>query len=133
MKELFAAIYTQFNATNDLKTALGGRMYPYEAPQNVTFPYCVYSMVSDMHEQDFSDDHEYIDVQFSLFSEENSLEQVGTLYGYLKELFDNQTLTVSGYDHLTFTRGLSQLIKDVEMGTWHYVVEYEVLLERGRT
>jgi hypothetical protein len=130
MNALMAAITAKFKTTNSLNTALGGRMYPFQAPQEPTFPYGIYFIVSGDPDRNFSDKHEYINVQFSLFSEEDSVEQVGTLYDKTIALFDDVLLTVTGYTMLKFERINYLLIRDEEMATWHYVVEYDVLLEK---
>jgi len=129
MNEIMSAIYTRFNTTNNLKTALNGQMYPHEALQSASFPYGVYMVVSNEFDEDFGDTHEYVSIQFSLFSEKESAAEINTLYGHLKTLFDDQILTVSGYTMLMFKRRTSQLVRDPEQATWHYIVDYEIILE----
>ena len=97
MNELMAAITTKFKTTNDLNTALSGRMYPHEARQGVSFPYAVYYVVSSFTDYTFSDEQEDVSIQFSLFSEDDSVGPIGILYNKLTALFDDQRLTVSGY------------------------------------
>ncbi len=132
MNALFKAITTKFKTTNDLNTALGGRMYPHEAVQGATFPYGVYFMISDFSDRDFTDEHEHISVQFSVFSEDDSVGPVGILRDKLTALFDDVSLTVTGYTSLYFKRVGTVLIRDEEMATWHYAVDYDCLLERAR-
>lgn len=132
MNGLFAAITTKFKTTNDLNTALSGRMYPFEAKQGTDFPYGVYYLVSDFTDLNFSDEQEHAAIQFSLFSEEASIGEIGELYTKLTALFDDEILTVSGYTMLQFKRTGSRIIRDEEYATWHYVVEYDVLLEKQR-
>lgn len=133
MKELFVGIWSRFNATNTFKTAIGGRMYPHEAPQTPTFPYAVYSLISDNPEFDFSDDHVAVQVQFSVYSEQSSPSQSFDLFDLLKTLFDDAKPTVTGWTVLRFQRGQAQLDRDIEMKTWGYIVEYDILLERRRS
>jgi len=132
MKELFAAIFAKFNTVNDFKTAIGGRFYPYEAPQAPVFPYAVYSLVSDDPDFDFSDDHEEINVQFSIYSEESSVSQILDLFHKLKALFDNAKLSVTGWSLIRCQRSQSRLDRDIDMKTWGYTVEYDILLEKVR-
>ena len=133
MNELFAAITTRFKTVNDLNTSLSGQMFPHEAEQNATFPYGVYYLISDINDFNFTDDHEIVSIQFSLFSDDHSPTQVFTLFSQLKALFDDVKLTVAGYENIRFQRGVSLLDKDEEMDTWTYIVEYDILLERQRT
>jgi hypothetical protein len=132
MKAIYKAIYSRFNTTNDLKTALSGRMYPHGATQNVDFPYCAYYAISEFMDQDFTDERETVNVQFSLFSEEESLEEITTLYEYLKALYDDQILSVDGYTMLEFKRYAGHLIKDIELGVWQYNIDYDVMLEKQK-
>lgn len=133
MKELFAGIWSLFNATNTFKTAIGGRMYPGEAPQEPAFPYAVYSLVSDIPDFDFTDDHADIQVQFAIYSEQTSPSESFDLFALLKTLFDDARPTVTGWTVLSFQRSRAQLDRDTEMKTWGYIVEYDILLERRRS
>lgn len=133
MKELFAGIFSHFNATNDFKTAVGGRLYPDEAPQEPTFPYSVYSIVDWDSDFDFSDDHEEFIVQFSCYSEEySSPSQILDLFSKFIARFDDAKITVSGWTVLKFQRKKPIVGKDHEMQTRHFHVDYDILLERRR-
>jgi hypothetical protein len=132
MKELAAAISAHFNATNALKTALGGQLYPHEASQNATFPYGVYYLISSFTDYDFSDEHENIQVQFSLFSDNHSPGESFTNAGLLKTLFDDAALSVTGCRLVEWIRTGEQLVKDPEMDTWTSIIEYEALIEKDR-
>lgn len=137
MKELMEGIYSHFNTVNDLNTALDGNLYPHVAPQTTAFPYGVYAKVSGLHDWDFSDFHEEIQVQFSLYSDDASPVEINTLWGYLKALYDpdddgNIAVTVSGYDVIQFYRQEDVLLRDEEYRTWAYHVTYSVLIEKSR-
>ena len=129
MKNLMKAITTQFKTTNSLNTALSGRMYPHEALQGVSFPYGVYYLISHEYDENFTDIYEYANIQFSLFSDKDSVDEIVTLYGYLTALFDDAILSVTGYTMLKFKRSSASLMRDSEHGTWHYAVDYDVILE----
>jgi hypothetical protein len=132
MKELAAAITTRFNATNSLKTALTGQLYPYEAAQAATFPYGVYYFIDENTDYGFSDEQRDIYIQFSLFSEGSSPGQAFTLGGYAETLFDNAKMTLTGFDLLQFKRTGSRLMRDEEMNTYTFILEYHAIIERGR-
>jgi hypothetical protein len=140
MKALYTAIYTLFTATsggppavhNSFYTAIGGRLYFTEAPQAATFPYCVYSMISNTPEYFFNDElYEEFLIQFSLFDQDNSASDIGTNMGYLKSLFDDCSITVASYGHLLFERELSGMLRDADNNIWHYSVDYNVILEKS--
>ena len=133
MNELSAAITARFQTTNSLKTALGGQMYPHAAKQGATFPYGVFYMVDDATEYDFTDEHETIQVQFSLFSEKNAPDEAYTLGGYLKTLFDGAALAVSGYRLISWLRTGQRIMRDEINATWTNIFEYEAILEKERS
>lgn len=136
MKALFQAIMTRFTAktgtpavNNALHVALGGRLYNTEAPQDKPMPYGVFSLVSDVAENTLTENLENCLVQFSLFSELSSVSEVADAFEALKTLFDDCTLSVTGYATIYMQRESAQLLR--QDGIWHYVIEYRVLLEKS--
>jgi len=132
MKEVFSAIFAHLNAPNDFKTAIGGRMYPDQAPQDPAFPYAVYSLVDANPDFDFSDEHEEYDFQFSGYSEQSSPAQILDLFDKFTARFDDAKITVSGWSVLKFQRGRWTVGVDPVMSTRHFHVDYKILLEKAR-
>ena len=133
MKELFAGITTHFKTTNTLNTLLSGQLYPHEAPQNASFPYGIYYLITDFNEVDFSDTHEHINIQFSLFSDEESMEQILNIFDAAKSLFDFSEITVTGHTLIDCARSNAFLKRDTENETWSYIIDYDILLEKQRS
>lgn len=134
MKTLFTGIYSLFVAepANAFYTAIGGRLYLGEAPQGATYPYCVYSMPSNVPEYYFSGERlEEFLIQFSIFDKDGSASDIGTLFENLKTLFDDCTVTVAGYTCLIFERSLARLIRHPADNVWQHTVQYEVTLEKN--
>ena len=131
MTPLAIGIYNYFKAApaNTFYTAMGGRMYFGEAPQGATFPYCVMSIISSEHDWTFDDEMESVLVQFSIFTNESSAVNIGLHWSKLKSLYDDASLTVSGYTQVSLLRGQSILLRETENNIWQYAVEYECLLE----
>lgn len=132
MKELSAAIFTLFSTTNTLKTALGSQLYPFEAKQAATFPYGVYYIIDEQTDLDFSHETSEIYVQFSLYSNNSSPGEAFTLGGYLKSLFDNAKLTVTGFNCIQFKRTGTRLMRDEENNTYTFIGEYTAIIEKAR-
>lgn len=132
MQELYEGIYSLFDTVNSLNTALSGRLYPHEGPQRATFPYATYHKIYGGNDYNFTDDFENIGIQFSLFSDSNDPEEVNTLYGYLKTLFDDAALSVTGYSVVKCQRVDDTLLRDAEQMTWAYHVDYDVMLRKDR-
>jgi len=137
MNYLFQGIENHFSATtgSGFYNDISGRLYPNFAPQEGTFPYCVYFLVSDVDELDFSDEREDIAIQFNVFSESYSALEAGNLLESLKTMFDNCDLTVTDWRHLQFQRNIVLPNNDVtQRPPIHgYSVEYDVLLEKARS
>lgn len=132
MKEFDEAIWSHFNTDGDLDTALGNRLYPGAADPLTDFPYGVHNIISGSPDWNFSDDTEDIQWQISLYSDDNSPVEVNKLFGYARALFDNATITISGWDMLRFQRVEELRLRDVEQETWAYHVTYSVWLEKLR-
>lgn len=136
MNSLFKGIWDHFSATTDsgFYNDISGRLFLNKASQAATFPYCVYFSVSDVDDLDFSEEHEDFLIQFNIFSQNNSAVEAGALLETLKTMFDNCSLTVTGWRHLQFQRSLVMPNNDFEQvpPIIGYSVEYEVLLEKAR-
>lgn len=129
MKNLLTAIYTRFTTgTPAIYTDLGGRLYLAEAPQEATLPYCVYDMIVDVPEYYFDFRHENATIQFALYTDDGSATNILTYSGHLKTLYDNCSLTITGYSHIDFDRQFERLIRNPETMIWQLITEYEVLM-----
>ena len=136
MNALYRAVMVHFGLTPDsgFYDDIGGRLYLNHAPQEATFPYCVFFMVSDDTDPDFTDEHEEITLQFNIFSQENSALEAGNLLESLKTMFDYCHLNVLGWSHLDFRRESVNPNNDfTQVPPIHgYSVMYDVLLEKKR-
>ena len=131
MKALMQAIWTKFNAGSDFKTAISGRLYNNEAPQNPTFPYATYHLIDNNPEFEMgSVTNEDFSVQFSIFDDDSSAGDIGDLFENLKSLFDDAVLSVSGYNNIEFERDTTiGPVRDKVYKTWAYHVDYNIYLE----
>lgn len=138
MKELDTAIMTYFNAVKTAGSfylAIGGRLHNTIAQGDdgaaPTFPYAVFFYPVEIPEWRFGGEmQEDILAQFNLHSDKNSPVQIKDMYTKLKARFDNCALTVEGYRHIEFTRGMARLLRDEERSVWQYSVEYDVMIEK---
>jgi len=157
MNNLFTAIYTLFmpgiriSESGDTRITesgntritdkfldfyddIDGRLYLDVAPQQSTFPYCVYTG-DRTTELDFSEEHRLFLIKFDIFSQNNSAFEAGEILENLKTMFDNCSLTVTGWRHLQFKRSMVHPNNDFTQTPpiQGYSVEYEVLLEKARS
>lgn len=137
MNALFAAIMTHFALVpgSGFYNDIGGRMYLDVAPQESTFPYAVFFMAADENDPDFTDEHEDIEIQFNIFTQDNSGLAAGTLLGSLKTMFDYAALSVTGWSQLSMIR--SQVLSNNDFTRVPpirgYSVMYDVRLEKKRS
>lgn len=136
MTGLLTALYTKFTALtgglhNSFYNGLSGRMYLGFAPQSSTFPYAVYNLVTDTHDYQFVEQFEEVVIQFDIASQSSSAAECNTLFGYLISLYDNCSLTISGYYHIKMDRLYSSLTYYSEDETWVYTIQYRVMIQKS--
>lgn len=130
MKALFDGIYAFANAASTFKTAIGGRFYFTEAPQGATFPYAVYSLVSNDIDYYF-DGHAITPmIQISIFSQDTGAAEVVDCWDKMRARFDDAAITVTGYNSVEFRRDQARLLRDPEANVWHYATDYELILDK---
>ena len=104
MKPIFDGVFAKFDETprNNLWTSVNGRMYPAEAEQRAEFPYIAYD-ISKIRGRTFELKYDTYRVSFNIFSDKVSGVEAQTIFGYLDDLYgdDSLTLTFTGY---TFIR-----------------------------
>ena len=136
MKNLSTAIFSKFTGSA-FATSIGGRLYKGRAPQNPTWPYAVYFIVSDVPQDTFTEGIEEVRVQFSIFSKASSSTEIEDAFASLWALFDDCVLSITSATHLSMTRGDATLTSgelDVADGSgeyWQYDVDYDVLMKRN--
>jgi len=134
MNNLLTAIYGKLSGST-LDTYVGGRVYLDEAPPSPEFPYVVYFVVSDAPDYNFKTTLEDVWIQFSLFSSSASAVEISTMYNYLKTLYDDVKLTITGSTHIWMVRrNLVTMVDEVTTpsGTStvkHWAVDYNVITE----
>ena len=111
-------------------------MYAERAPQDVIFPYIVYSVVAQIHDWQFQSDFEKMRVQFALYSSSELINQTSTMYDLLTAIYDDTVLNTSGYrSGHTIRKSVSpniEFILDTPDGktVWQKIIEYDVFLEK---
>jgi len=127
MKALFAAIETLFTGSA-LDTALDGKLFLYEAPQDIDVPFAVYMMESDNSDYTFDSKSHEISLVFFVESSEGNAVEVCDNLELLEALFDDCKLAVSGYRFLRMERKDVQLVHEPGEN-WQYMARYRILLE----
>ena len=100
-------------AEHQFYNSIGGRLREVKAKQQETFPFCVFWMVTDTNDLNFSDQNVTLQYQFDILTRGNNARPAGLIQGYLNNLFGDCTLTISGWRHLSMTRDFTIPIHDL--------------------
>ena len=134
MKEVFEGLYNLYDAHSNLKGSLTGGFFPGNAPSNASMQYGVYNIVDNQIDPWWDgDSYEQIDLQISIFSDEENAEEICAAFTYVKDCFDDADIVCTGYTKLIFERTGARLVRDFDdtQGSyWMYVVEYRLLLKK---
>lgn len=132
MKQLYAAIMTKFSTgVPAIYTNLGGRLRLHEAEQDEALPYAVYYIIGDAPDYYFGDQVNFsTTLQFSIFDDNASAENISTYFDNLTALYDECTLTVATYGFLRMERTWAYPLRDEEEAVWQYTIQYRVTMEK---
>ena len=132
MKQLFAGIMTKFSTgAPAIYTNLAGRLRLHEAEQDEALPYAVYYMIGDAPDYYFGEQLLHsTTLQFTIFADDASSENICTYFDNLTALYDECTLTVATYGFLRMERTWAYLLRDAEEAIWQYVIQYRVTMEK---
>jgi hypothetical protein len=135
MNELIKAIGDKYATENDFRSNLTGGLHVGLAPQDTVYPLAILDIVSIVESPIFDDTFDEALVQFRILSSDMSPSEAGTLYGYLKSLFDDCNLTIAGYTHIFMEREIGRLmhVTDEATGTnyWQYTIDYRILFKKN--
>jgi len=128
VQEAFEGIYAKFAADPILSGAVTN-MYFDVAPPQTAFPYIVYSLVSSVPKWVFpARAMEDMLIQFNIFSDEDAETEASRIYGYLRDCFDNTSLTVCGYGFVMMQRTSNVLMKADNV--WMYNATYRLMAQQ---
>lgn len=136
MNGLLAALVTKLTGTA-FDTAVASRIYLDRAPEASAFPYCVFSIVSSVPQDTFTEEIDDTLVQFDLYSTSEGATEITGLYEALRAALKDQALTVAGGAHLWCEeRNLTTMVDDITtpagtVGAKHWAVDYSIGVTRG--
>ena len=132
MKQLFTGIINKFTTgTPTIYTNLGGRLRLHEAKQGETLPYGVFFLIGTSPDYYFGEQRLFSNIiQFSLFTNDRSSENICDYYDNLTSLFDECTLTITDYNFLRMERTWDYLLRDAPEGVWQSSIQYRITMEK---
>lgn len=112
LDNILAGIYSKFTSdtsANSLYDLVDGRYYLSIAPQDVTEPYIVVKVVSQVPDWCFGlSTMETIRIQFSIYTSDiQDNTNVIAILDKLRDTYDWATLTISGYSFISMRRDVS--------------------------
>ena len=122
--EIKTALYSKLTGSSTWNTNIGGRVYYLTAPQNPTYPYCVFSIFADSNTFDSASEWEETFWQFSIFDKDSSSGDIGTLESNLIDLLYGFELEPTNYTQIQFRREANRYIPDPLEGVYHTILEY---------
>ena len=130
MQVLFKSIWNKYNGSTGLTATINGMFFT-EAPQGQTYPYGVYHLISNVPSWTFDADMENYIIQFNLFDDDSSSEDINTAFTALTGLYDWCDLDTSGYSNIYMKRELSNLTKESDI--WNYFIQYRIEVQKSST
>ena len=106
-----------------------GGLFKITAPQNPSFPYAVYSLVTEGQDDTLDLRHPQLLIQFNIYSESTTCDEVLDCYSALDDVYRDGSLTVTGYYHKSTVFEMGMLLADPIEGLYQYTVRYRVSLE----
>lgn len=134
MKNFLKAIIDRFNAGQI--AAVATKLYNTEAERTAVFPYVVFT-VDNIQDLTFSERFEDFTIQFDIYSDKPSVEEVCDLFELLTDAdlggFDFVDLDITGFTSISLRRENSHLAKwDIEGKlVWDWYVIYRVKIQRN--
>jgi len=131
MIEIFNGLNSLFTQTpaSPFNAAVGGRMWLMRAPQNTPYPYCVFSLASNIPGHTFKTEFAEAVVQFSIFDKaaDNSARGAAVLMdaqSKLWELYDFAQPAIAGYSTTVMRRERNMILTDPETSVMHSMTQY---------
>jgi hypothetical protein len=125
MLELLKAIKTTFTANATLSAYVTGGIWYSEAPQNATMPYITVHGIAMTPKRYLSDElEEDARIQFSLWSSTRDIAQIGNMYEYLNDCFDETDIAIDNFENIRLEREMVTPPMRVDSDIWHMAVDY---------
>lgn len=143
LNALNAGIYTKLTIKfvdpdwipTDLMKLVTG-VYHLKAPQGQAFPYITYFVVSSVPDNTFTHWHDIVLLQIDIWSQErkdvSALKEVGIIEKAVAAQMDEAEITANGYSVYMCLRVSSRLLYEMDVKTFHKILEYRIKMERPK-
>lgn len=121
---LGSAIYNHINTNGTIPT------YYQKVPQQTNTPYCLVHFMNGYDEYTFDDQGLKTDYVIKIVSSKNHPEEAIRLYGNIHELFQDASLSISGYD-VIYNRRESLINYEDQFHHWNIGGLYNIQIWKG--
>lgn len=134
LKVFADAVFKRYNEDiqgETLKALASGGMFADEGPQSITAPYIIYDLASDAYIRTFNVGGvaqliEQPDITFRCYGSTKAISL--NVVKELTAVYDDVSLTVSGFNMINFARGIANTFKDPDKQGFVGVVSYAVMM-----
>ena len=130
---VYAGIKTRYDsiAGATLKALVTGGIWAEQAPSNCAMPYIVVNLITDVPEDTYTEEIEFLRIQFTVWHNNMNAEATGgmkAIYEAFRALYDDATLTVTGWTNFS-CRWLSTTNLPTEDKVLGRAMDYEIYIE----
>lgn len=131
---VYEGIKARFDGTGGatLKALVTGGMWVTQAPNGCAYPYIVINTITNIPDDTFTENIEFIRIQFTIWDDEMDAFATGgmkAIYEAFRALYDDATLTVTGWTNFS-----TRFVKMTEMPTEDKIIgralDYEIYIEK---
>jgi len=109
---------------------VSGRMFNAFAPQGTAFPYIVFQDITGSTDVNFTHKHEEYLYQFSLFSAESSIYEIGKMFKDLDALYDECVLSIDGWTFVYMHKEVMRGATRDEDKIWYGTADFRIRVEK---
>ena len=121
------AVFAKAKADSTLWNSVGGRFY-YKKPESGTAkPYVLYGGGATLQRSVMAKSSPAatdIPLYFDIYSSSSTSTEAETIQGYIHDVFDSASITLTGYSAMNLRRGPEVPLYEEETGLWHISITY---------
>ena len=130
---VYAGIKTRYDSTPGatLKALVTGGLWQGQAPDGVAYPYIEMHSITDIPDDTYNADIEFIRIQFSIWHNVMNTHATGgmkSIYEAFRALYDQATLTVTGWTNFS-TRWVANHEMPIENKIIGRALDYEIHIQ----
>jgi hypothetical protein len=129
--DVIKGVYAKWFAESGI--ILAQRLFYKKVPQGTALPYADVDIATAVYDQNFNEEADEFTILLRIFDDDRS--DAGDLCDTLTTIFDNCSLTVTGWRHLSMEREFVEPIDDLEnmqAPVYGWAIQYSVMVEKNK-